>query len=309
MRDIRTHYELVDRRHQQQTIDRPTPVPKEDIKKPCYLFLDQASTTGYALFDDDSRLVLSGVLKKEDENIQTFMHETVSLFEELAIEYGVKNIFYEEVYIPSEVSLSTAEKLHYIKHKIQDIQFNQPHIEVLGIDANKWKKELARPQTFKKTGDDKKQVLKFVEEIFPLVTMVTNDESDAIGMGIAVMIKGKNKKNIYNVTRFNAKLPIHLEIINNEVNLFDEKVINKLPVRYKRPHGIGGLYELNLNKATSVERDLRKYLSHKDSLVFVRIPRDYKYWGLLLLVNNKSVHEITSEDKSYTIIASRKRRL
>lgn len=311
MRDIRKFYELVDRRHQQQTIVTEHKPDISELKMPCYLFLDQASHTGYTLWDDESRLVMSGVIYREktSESFETFIHEMVSVVEEIIQEYGVKNVFYEEVYVPKEVSISTAESLHYIKHHVKDIGFRNKGVEVLGLDANRWKQELAKPKAFKQSKDDKKQVMGFVEEIFPLLAFTTDDESDAIGMGIAVMIKDRNKKNIYNVTRFNKKLPIHLEIFNSDRDFKDPAIIQKLPVRFKRPYNIGGMYELPLNKRRGLDMEIRKYLSHKDSLLYVEIPRDYKDWGLLLLTNNISIHDLTSEDKSYIILASRKNRL
>ena len=311
MRDVRKYYELVDRRHQQQTIVTDVKPDISELKMPCYLFLDQASHTGYTLWDEDSRLVLSGVMYRENntENFETFIHEMVSVIEDLCVDYGVTRLFYEEVYVPKEVSVSTAETLHYIKHHITDIGFRNKNVEVLGLDASRWKQELAKPQAFKRNKDEKKQVMKFVEEIFPLLSFTTNDESDALGMGISVMIKDRNKKNIYNVTRYNKKLPIHLEIFNNDRNYKDPAIIDKLPVRFKRPYNIGGLYELPLNKRKGLDSEVRKYLSHKDSLLYVEIPRDYKDWGILLLTNNISIHDLTSEDKSYIVLASRKKRL
>lgn len=311
MRDIRKFYTLEDRKHQQQTIMTDEKPNISDLKMPCYIFLDQASHTGYSLWDDESRLVLTGVVYHEDtrENFETYIHELVKLVEELAEEYGVTRVFHEEVYVPEVASISTAEKLHYIKHHIQDISYHNPDIEVLGLDASRWKQELAKPKSFKKNIDDKKQVLKFVEEIYPLVTFTTDDESDALGMGIAVMIKDRNKQNIYNVTRYNKKLPIHLEIMQANTPITDPEFTNKLKVRYSVPFRVGGLYELSLNKSKAVEQEIRKYLSHKDSLLYVKIPRDYKYWALMLLLNNVSVHDISSEDKSYILVASRKKRL
>lgn len=311
MRDIRKFYTLEDRKHQQQTVMTDEKPNMSDLKMPCYMFLDQASHTGYSLFDDDSRLVLTGVIYREEsrENFNTYIHEMVKEVEVICEEYGVTRLFYEEVYIPEQVSVSTAEKLHYIKHHVQDVGYHNPDIEVLGLDANRWKQELARPKAFKKSDNDKDQVMKFVEEVFPLVSFTTDDESDALGMGIAVMIKDKNKQNIYNVTRYNKKLPIHLEIMQADTPITDPEFTNKLKVRYSVPFRVGGLYELALNRSKAVEQEIRKYLSHKDSLLYVKIPREYKYWALMLLLNNVSVHDITREDKSYILVASRKKRL
>lgn len=320
MRDIRRHYSNTDRKIQQQTYIVEEPLEKSVWKQPLYMFLDQASHTGYSVFDDDSKLVMSGVMYHEatKETKTAYVLTMVEVVTEICLEYGVKHLFHEEVYIDGDgISMSTAESLHYIKSHIRDISHHHPEIEVLGLDIRKWKSELAKPEKYKfskqknkikKSKEEKKETLKHVSEIFPLVSIVTDDESDAIGMGIAIMIKNKNKRNIYNVTRFNKKLPIHIEIFNKDFDFENPEVIDKLKVKWKRPANIGGVVKLPLNRASNVEITIRQFLSHKDSLVYLDIPKDYRNWGFLLLENNLTLEQITSPDKSYYIVATRKNR-
>ena len=319
MKDIRRHYKNTSLREQQQTYAIEQPEDLSVWKQPMYMFLDQASHTGYAVFDDDSKLVLSGVMIHEPnkESKQAYVLTMVDVVQDICVQYGVKHLFHEEVYIDGDrVSMSTAESLHYVKSHIQDISHHHPDISVYGLDIRKWKSELARPKRYKfskksgikKSKEEKAETLKYVTEIYPLVSLVTDDESDAIGMGISVMIKNKNKQNIYNVTRFNKKLPIYLEIFNKDFEWTEEN-IQRLKVRYNRPYNIGGLVKLPLDKLKNHETIIRQFLSHKDALVVVEIPPEYKNWGFILLENNYSLDEITSEDKSFYLVASRKRRL
>lgn len=320
IRDIRKHYSNTERKFQQQTYIRDIPEDVNSWKKPLYMFLDQASHTGYSVFDDDSKLVMSGVMYREPnrENVQRYVHAMVEEVTSICLEYGVEHLFHEEVYIDGvRVAMSTAESLHYVKSHIQDISHHHPHINVYGLDIRKWKSELAKPERYKfsrntganKDKEEKLETKKHVTAIFPLVSLITDDESDAIGMGISVMIKNKNKQNIYNVTRFNKKLPIHLEIFNKSFDFSDENEVNKLRVKWKTPALIGGIYNLPLNKSRNVEVDMRQFLSHKDALIYFDIPKDYKYWGFLLLEHNFSLDDISSEDNSFYLVASRKNRL
>lgn len=318
MKDTRKHYSFTESKFQQQTFVVEEEVDKNKWKKPLYLFLDQASSTGYSMFDDDSKLVLSGVMKHEPnvENRSEFVHAMVKEVEDMCVEYGVQHLFHEEVFIDgTTVSMETAEKLHYIKSHIQDIKLRHPNIEIYGLDTKKWKSELAKPERFKfskgatKDKQEKAETLKHVTEIFPLVSLVTDDESDALGMGVAIMIKDRNKRNIYNVTRFNKKLPIHLEIFNKSFDFSNDDAIQKLRVMWKRPANIGGVVQLPLDNRKNIETPIRQFLSHKDALVFVEIPATYKNWGMILLEQNLKLSDIDSEDNSYYLVASRKRRL
>lgn len=320
MKDIRKHYSNTDKLHQQQTYILDEPLPVSTWKQPLYMFLDQASHTGYSVFDDDSKLVMSGVMYHEP-NVETTTSYVITMVEvvtKICLEYGVKNLFHEEVYIDGlRASVSVSESLHYIKSHIKDIEHYHPEIKVFGLDIKKWKSELAKPNRYKfsrNTGakrdkEEKIETLKHVTDIFPLVSLVTDDESDAIGMGIAVMIKNKNKQNIYNVTRFNKKLPIYLEVFNKNFDFKDDYAINKLKVKWKRPANIGGVIKLPLNRNGNAEVTIRQFLSHKDSLVYIEIPKEYKNWGFLLLDHNLKLSDITSDDKSFYLVASRKYRL
>lgn len=316
MKDIRKHYANTARKMQQQTCFVETPENVSVWKKPCTLFLDQAQHAGYCIFDADSKLVLSGVMSRTStDSVKDFVHDFIAELEILCVEYGVSKIYFEETYIPTQggqYSLGTVESLNYVKHKIEDISYNtQNAVETLGIPNKTWKSTLARPETFKPTKnkkEEKAQVQKFVSKIYPLVAMISDDECDAIGMGIAVMIKNPRRENRYNLTTFKKNLPIFVEFFNNDVDLSDLGM-SKQKVRFSRPFGLGGLHELPINLRGDCYKDIRQFLSHKDAVVYLKISRNYKNWGTIILNENIAIDDITSEDKSFILMASRKRRL
>lgn len=297
-------------------------VDKSEIKPPSILFLDQANTAGYSVWNKDV-LVESGILARGKENIQEYGDGLVGLIKELIDEYQVTTVFHEEVFIPRDGNpgnIAGVERLYYIKHKITDIGFRSS-IEVMGLDNGSWKKQLADGK-FKKTENDKDEVKRLVLENYPDLEFFTGDEVDAIGMGIAVMVK--NEGRFYDVSRYNKKLPIYTDIVPLNWDVLTGTY--KLPAKYKHAIEAGGLYEIPLNKAKKAEDEFCKILSHKDMLIFTVIPKSYKYWGVNLLLFNKKPSEmkvnVTNnyltkdgtllkdyEEGSYILIAARKKRI
>ncbi|KTF59833.1 MULTISPECIES: hypothetical protein [Bacillus amyloliquefaciens group] len=308
MKDVRHYYEIMDRKNQQKTVKRKSPVLKSEIEEPCYLFLDQSTSSGYAVYDNNSRLVLSGVVQKGKSSLQEYKYGFRDLIQELVNSYGVSTIFHEEVYDAS--NMITTEVLFYIKHMIQDIGYFSEKIEVLGLDHMKWKSELAKPGKFNKSGDHKKQVKELVEKVYPLVTLTAEDEVDAIGMGVSVLIKQKRRVNFYHTTRYNKKLPLNEFILNDElIDGSEECTIKKLRKPFRDAYEIGGLHELPLDTRRKVDDLFRRFLSHRDAVVYIRIPKTYKYWGVYLLHHNISPRDLIQDDQSFILMCTRKSRL
>lgn len=312
MKDKRKYYGYVDVKKKGQTVAVDTPPSQEVFTAPFYLFLDQATKTGYAVYDSSARLVCSGVLYKEDtESVQTFGFGLVDFVSTFLDQYPIHHVFHEEVY--DRENMLTTETLLYIKHKIQDMARTREGLTVLGLDHRRWKKELASPEKFETGGGKKKekaQVAKFVSRIFPLVTMFSDDETDAIGMGIAVLMKRKKIGNFFDVTRYKKDLPIHEFIVEGEVTKENiREVVAGLRKPFRTALEVGDVFEIPLDTRRRVDDTFRMFLSHRDSVVFTEIPKNYRYWGYMLLREGIAPSDLTREDKSFTLISCRKRRL
>src|SRR5699024_6585185 len=112
---------------QQQTSRSKELVPLSELKKPVTLFLDQASEGGYSLYDNDSRLFMSGVFKRGKTPLPEFKKEFIKFITELIDEFNIKHIFHEEVY--DSANMITTEVLFYLKHAIQDLGYFTKGVE------------------------------------------------------------------------------------------------------------------------------------------------------------------------------------
>lgn len=316
MKVTETYYNLKDRKEQQETLPRKERVKKEEIITPCTMFLDQASGTGFSIYDNESRIIMSGVLERGNKRLYSFKEELVDYILERVEEYEIGTIFYEEVY--DAANMKTTETLFYLKHSIQDLGYAEEGLEVLGLSHKTWKKLLSGKSKFAFGKDDKKEVRKWVGEIYPLLAITVQDEFDAIGMGVAMMIQQKGQKNYYHWAKYNKKLPVHTvlyeKVFEDKENLTpdeEQDIVNKMTVAYRRGYAVEGLFELDLNRRKEVYDPIRRFLSHVDGLVYIKIPKDYKYWGLLMLLHGKEPKDFQKEedDGGYYILASRKKRL
>lgn len=330
MKITRNYYEIKPRSRQQEVYVRKKKVSLKEIKTPCTLFLDQASNTGYSLFDAESRLVMTGTIRRGYTSLQEFKHKFVDYVKKLVDEYEVTTVFHEEVY--DQANMQTTEVLFYLKHAVQDLGYFNKDLEVLGLAHTTWKTNLAKPKKFNFKGSDhKKEVVKWVQDVYPLIALSTQDEFDALGMGIAVMIKEKGKKNFYKQAKYNKKLPIHVMLYKDVFHGEDKDVdtidaessqeeaekrvspsVEKMRKPFREAFRVGGFTELELDKRRRVEDNIRRFLSHKDMLVYIKIPKTYKYWGVLLLEHGISPERFESDanpDGSYCLVVCRKKRL
>lgn len=333
MKVTRNYYEIQPRRKQQQTFRRKNKIKLEEIETPTVLLLDQASNGGYCLYDSKSRLVMSGIIKRGNTSLPEFKQRFVEYISEIVDEYKADTIFYEEVF--DELNMTTTEVLFYLKHAIQDLGYFRDDLSIYGIHHKTWKSKMAKPESFRFNKDDKEEVRKWVKKIYPLIGVTVQDEFDAIGMGIAVMIKGKGKQNFYKQAGFNKRLPVHFTLYENvlEDNVKDieitnvseqldtledkqkrkeEEFVKKLRKPFRVAYEEGGLIELELEKNKGVKKLFRQFLSHKDALTFVRIPKDYKYWGVILLEHGESPERFETEESKkneYLLLCARKKRI
>lgn len=320
MKITKRYYKILPRSKQQETLTRRKKVEVNEITTPCTLFLDQASNTGFSLYDNDSRIVMSGVLERGRQRLYDYKKDLVSFVLDLVEEYKVTTIFHEEVY--DHLNMETTETLFYLKHAIKDLGYEDEDLKVMGLSHKTWKSLLAKPNKFNFGKDDKLEVRKWVGEIYPLLALTKQDEFDAVGMGIAMMIKDKGKKNFYRWAKYNKRLPIHTvlykqvfedidDVRAEDLEEYIQERVNKMRIAYRRGYEIGGLHELDLDRRKEVFDSIRQFLSHVDGLVYIKIPRDYKYWGMLMLLhgNEPAEFEDDNTDGSYYILACRKNRL
>lgn len=318
MRVHERYYNILPRSKQQETLTRREKVDISEIETPCTMFLDQASSTGFSIYDNNSTLVMSGVLERGRKRLYDYKEELVEYVLGKVKEYDIQTIFHEEVY--DDLNMVTTETLFYLKHAISDLGYEQDGLKILGLAHKTWKSLLAKPGKFKHGRDDKKEIRKWVSEIYPLLALTKQDEFDAIGMGIAIMIKEKGKKNFYKWAKYNKRLPIHTvlykKVFQDIEDIEEDEIedrVNKMRVAYRRGYAAGGLHQLELNKRREVFNPIRQFLSHVDGLVYIEIPKDYKYWGMLMLLHGNKPSDFLDEDGEgeggYYILASRKNRL
>lgn len=274
------------------------------IAYPCQLFLDQASNTGYVIADSKKRLVKAGHISKLDtESIQDFKYLLKDELTRLIHEYKIETVWHEEVYLQANVH--TTEVLYYIKHMIKDLGYELGNtIQVMGLDHAKWKSLLAKPEKFKaKQGEDKKEVLKHVHKVYPLLNF-PEDTVDALGMMIAVVWKQTEKALYYNA-HINKSLPINLEVLILKKDTSIEDIIKKKGVRFSRKYEKHGKIEYTYNTDLDLMMNCRYILSFKDGVCVTEIP-EHKNIGLLYLHYNIKPSDIEDGDKLIAM-ASRKK--
>lgn len=286
-----------------------TVVKKEDvkgiqlIKYPCHLFLDQSTSTGYVIIDDNRRLVKGGHIEKDyKDSLESYKYGLKDIILKEVEEYQINDVWHEESY--DKANHWTTEVLHYIKHMIKDLAYESDgKIRVLGLDHAKWKSLLAQPGKFKRTGDDKAQVQKLVKLVYPLMD-VPEDTFDALGMAIAIIWKQTAKNSYYNA-RINKNLPVNTEVFTLKANEDILPILMKKGVRFTRKYELGGLHEFEYDTSYDEILNCRYVLSFRDCVCFTRITF-HRNMGMILLhygINPSSLEE--GED--VVIMASRKK--
>lgn len=300
------------------------------IEYPCKLFLDQSTKTGYAIYDKRRKLIKAGSLnKKHNAGLMGYRKDLKEHLLQIIEDYQIDEIRYEETY--HEANMVTTEVLITIKTMIKDLIYerqllfeNEPdkQIEGLGVDHRLWKKELAKPKKFVGgKGNDKAEVQRYVNEryaLFPHLPekdKLTEDMYDAIGMGIALCVKKDLTNNTYQLARYDKKLPYEstvylpkLEDLENDQEPEWQTVIPKLRKVFKTAYELGGYMTLQLDRRKNYPEQVRQILTHRDCVLVVKVPYEYRYWGLILLEYGIAPKELGENKDIYVLFARKKRK-
>lgn len=311
LEDTRVYFEVKEKKHRESVrkVSKAEQV-QEDIEKPCFLFIDQATSSGYALYDNKNQLILSGRTLKGRSSLEAYKFGFKDIIYALIDEYEIKTIFHEEVY--DRENMWTTEVLLYIKHMIQDIAYLREGVEVYGLDHMTWKTKLASPDKFNTKNNHKAEIKKYVEGVYPLIFMdkesgkITEDMVDAIGMGVAVLVKQTRRGSFYHTVRYNKNLPVDIKIMVREGETWEEK-IGRCRKPYRDGYAVGGFTEIELDRRRGTGDLFRRFLTHRDGVVGVHIPKDYKDWGVLLLDFNIKPSSLGGE-QDFWLVGVRRRR-
>lgn len=277
----------------------------ELIKYPCHLFLDQSTRTGYVIIDDNRRLIRGGVIEKGySDSLESYKFGLKDIILELVNDYKINDVWHEETY--DKANHWTTEVLTYIKHMIKDLAYESGgDIRVLGLDHMKWKSLLAKPGKFKrgKNGDDKNEVKKLVNLVYPLLNL-PEDTTDALGMAIAIVWKQTAKSSYYNA-RINKKLPVNVEIFTMKKDELIEDKIQKYGVRFKRKYEVGGVHEFEYVESYDEVLNCRYILSFRDCVCYSKITY-HRNLGMILLHYGINPYEL-EEGEEVIVMASRKK--
>lgn len=289
------------------------------------IYLDQASRLGYSIWED-GYLIESGKIDRKGKSIQEYGLMLIQFLDDICKEMDLNSIFYEEVFVSrtdNPGNVHGTEQLYYIKHKVKDYGFLN-RIKTYGLDNASWKKYLSDKKTFNKgkKKTDKLEVERLVKKYLPDYTSLSEDETDAIGMGIAVEVNKAG--NLYEVARYNKKLPTHWGYSPLDWEGFKED--GKLYKRFRDAIDAGGIKELELKRNSQIEDIFFRHLTHEDKLMFMIIPKDYMYYYFYMLTfgikkaelkgseeklyltnEGKYINEL--DEDSYIIYAARKKRL
>lgn len=253
---------------------------KGEIAYPCVLFLDQATKTGFSIWDDKRRLVHAGRFTKDGkESLADYKYGLKDKILGLIEKYQLRQVWYEEAY--DSANHHTTEVLYYIKHMITDLRHEMgKELEVYGVDHTRWKSLLASPKAFKKTSDDKAQVKSLVQVVYPLLNL-PEDTTDAIGMGIALVLKTKEKNMVHNA-RINKKLPIFADVFVLKSGEDLATVVRKKGKKYWSKMDEHGLHEIEFVTSRDELMNGRYALSFRDGLFWAEIPSHPNFGQILL---------------------------
>lgn len=276
------------------------------------LFFDQSTNTGYALFQGEELRLTGKIEIGTRGSLDTYKFNLKDIIDNYLERLDIEEVWYEEVY--DEKNMRTTEVLMYIKHLFKDINYTSKkqgkNVGVYGVDHTKWKSILS-DKGIKRNQKDKEEVRKYVFSVLDLddsfEELISEDMSDALGMGIARSIKS-NDKSFYMMARYESKLPINEQVVIGKDIDFQTVKLRK-PLRDGRDYGTI-TYESDNGKLPIKPHELaRRVLSHRDVMVAVEIPKTYREYGILLLLNNIKYDDFKDENDKLYMVFSRKRRL
>ena len=272
---------------------------------PCKMFLDQATHTGYAIFDSKNSLVCVGALDKtKHTTLAEYKFAMQNRITELIPFFTIEHIIFEEVF--HDTNTTTTETLLYVKHAITDLE-HLTGVKVDSTDNRKWKMILARPNKFNAT-DEKAEVKKYVKAAYPLLftgvyaNALTEDMIDVIGMGIALLMKVGRTTNLLTALKYNKTLPIRTFVVTDLSTPLEEQLATTRKRSFKSAFAKDGMFILDTNVQNKVYDGLRQYLCHRDGVAAVKITPDFREWGVMLLELDVPIAELGT-DKSFWLLA------
>lgn len=283
-----------------------------DNDKKYKLFFDQSTNTGYALFQGEELRLTGKIEIGTRGSLETYKFNLKDIIDNYIEQLDIEEVWYEEVY--DEKNMRTTEVLMYVKHLFKDINYTikkqGKELGVYGVDHTKWKSILS-DKGIKRNQNDKEEVRKYVFSILNLGTnfepLISEDMSDALGMGIARSVKSTDKS-FYMMARYESKLPINEQVVIGKDIDFQTIKLRK-PLRDGRDYGTI-TYESEDGKLPIKPHELaRRVLSHRDVMVAIEIPKNFREYGILLLLNNIKYDDFKDENDKMYMVFSRKRRL
>ena len=256
------------------------------IEYPCVMFLDQATKTGIAVFDNKKRLIKTIFIKREEtESLLRYRDKFKKFISNLIDKYKVKKLFCEDVFGGS--NFETTEMLLSIKTNLEDIAFTKG-IKFYCLVNTKWKARLSYPNHWNKAKNDKEQIQKYVKEYFNIV--VEEDVYDALGMGIAVLYKTTSNMRPLEM-RLNKKLPIDRGVFV----ICDYKEIDDIiDGNFRNSKELLEIKKFDYDPKLSLDVNFRYMLSNFNVLGVCKIPY-HRYYGQILLEFNIRPSDIPSD--------------
>lgn len=275
---------------------------------PCKLLLDQATHTGYVVYDSRNSIVCVGALDKtKHSTLAEYKFAMQKRIMELIEQFTIEHIIFEEVF--HETNTKTTETLLYVKHAITDLH-HLTGIKVDSTDNRKWKMILARPNKFSAV-DEKAEVKKYVSASYPLLftgiykNALNEDMIDVIGMAIALLMKIGRNTNLLTALKYNKTLPIRTFVVTDSETNLEETLRTTRKRSFKSAFEKDGMFILDTTVQNKVYDGLRQYLSHREGVAAVKITPQYREWGIMLLDLDVPITEL-SEDLSFWLIAVKK---
>lgn len=160
------------------------------------LSLDQSLvTTGYAVYDDSTLIAYSHFTIPSNLSLQERLEKIYDKIQELIKQYNITHIVMEDIQL-QHGNAATYKKLAYVQAAIIfAANANKIVVSINLLGSTQWRSILTNYYQIKFgkiREEQKRNTLNFVENHFKIHT--TEDEADAIAIGLAEKIKIENNK-------------------------------------------------------------------------------------------------------------------
>lgn len=281
------------------------------FKPPCTLILDQSTYSGFSLWDANKSLVMFGALNRSaGMDVTEYKFRMIQEIQAMKEQFTITQILYEDIYLQHQ---ATYDRLIYIKHALEDLAYTESELKVAGVASSKWKSILARPNKFV-AENHKAEVQKYVQKAMPLLfsglytQQITEDMVDALGMGIALMLKQGRTTSLETALKFNKKLPIHLLVLADTQTELTEQLLSTRKLRFKNAYKQDGLFILDSTKHLNTYNGFRQFLTHREGVAAMKVTKNHKEWGFHMLEQNLDYTDLQNENGEFWLLAVRKTR-